>query len=134
MTHTRGVVAAAAARSPVGVDIELVRQRHFDPGICHHVLTTAEMTAVNRASDPHLAFLRLWVYKEALVKIGLTTLDKLRRVDLAHLPLGKPQSGPCTLRLGPPWPDLHLLDWVDKTRGIIGAAVGRQPLGLTAVP
>ncbi len=127
MAHTQGVVAAAAGRSPVGVDIERIGLRHVGFALYRHVLAAAEMAAVARAPDPHRAFLRLWVRKEALVKIDVTTLDRLGDVDLAHLPLEEPIFGARTSPLGSFWPGLHVCDWVDERRGIVGAAVGNRP-------
>ncbi|MFJ2773527.1 4'-phosphopantetheinyl transferase family protein [Streptomyces sp. NPDC087300] len=82
LSHTTGAVAAAAGPEPVGVDVEDASAAVFDPAIAARVLTPAELTAVRADPDPARAFLRLWVRKEALVKVGLGTLGRLRELDL----------------------------------------------------
>ncbi|GIG65181.1 4'-phosphopantetheinyl transferase family protein [Phytomonospora endophytica] len=72
LSHTRGFVAAAASRTPVGVDIEGVGSAVPD-----EVLAPAE-----RAAGPLLRLHR-WVLKESLIKVGATRLDELASVDLS---------------------------------------------------
>ncbi|MFB7943473.1 4'-phosphopantetheinyl transferase family protein [Kitasatospora phosalacinea] len=87
LSHTSGVIAAAAAPVPVGVDVEHRGPRTSDPAALGHVLTPAEAALVQGQPDPTAAFLRLWVRKEALIKLGRATLDTLASLDLSHLPL-----------------------------------------------
>lgn len=82
LSHTRSRVAAAAAWSPCGVDVELVRP--VEP--IRSALTPPEQTWLVRQSDVATAFLRLWVRKEALVKAGLAPLGELHRLDALQLP------------------------------------------------
>ena len=74
LAHSRGVVAAAAASEPVGIDVE----GPGDVAVIDLVLSEAERRIVAAAADPARAFLELWVRKEALVKLGVATLDTLR--------------------------------------------------------
>ncbi|ATL29587.1 4'-phosphopantetheinyl transferase family protein [Streptomyces formicae] len=82
LSHTTGAVAAAASTDPVGVDVEDATAAVFDARIAHRVLAPAELAAVHADPDPVRAFLRLWVRKEALVKVGLSSLGRLRELDL----------------------------------------------------
>jgi len=134
MAHTRGVVTAAAGWGPVGVDVERVPRRRAEADMNAHALSEAELAVVRQARDPHAAFLRQWVRKEALIKIGSATLAGLREVDLAHLPLDDGVETAQRLSpLGGRWPHLHLLDWWDLTRRVIGAAIGDRPPRLSAL-
>jgi hypothetical protein len=50
--------------------------------VAARVLAPAELAAVHADPDPARAFLRLWVRKEALVKVGVASLGGLRGTDL----------------------------------------------------
>ncbi|MFI6443732.1 4'-phosphopantetheinyl transferase family protein [Kitasatospora sp. NPDC050543] len=107
LSHTRGVVAAAAAGQPVGIDVELPSRGGSPVEVLERVLTGRELKQVKQHPDPARAFLRQWVRKEAMVKIGRTTLDTLDEIDLSALPVDLPDGAPLLSRFG----DLHLLDW-----------------------
>ncbi|WP_063857157.1 MULTISPECIES: 4'-phosphopantetheinyl transferase superfamily protein [unclassified Kitasatospora] len=113
LSHGRGVVAAAAGLHPVGVDVEQ-SSGGTAAEVMERVLSAGELRRVREHADPDRAFLRLWVRKEAMVKLGRTTLDTLTEIDLSALEL---DGSPLRSRYG----DLHLLDWVDERHG---AAVG----------
>lgn len=82
LSHTAGTVAVAAGPGPVGVDVEDASAAVFDPRLAARVLAPAELATVHADPNPARAFLRLWVRKEALVKVGVTTLGRLRELDL----------------------------------------------------
>ncbi|MER7754303.1 4'-phosphopantetheinyl transferase superfamily protein [Kitasatospora sp. NPDC097643] len=119
LSHTRGVVAAGAGHQPVGVDVELAARGGSLRAVARRVLTPAELALVEAAPEPDLAFLRQWVRKESLIKIGRATLDTLATVDLSALPLEVPPGAPTRGR----FEDLHLLDWTDPAHGAAVAAV-----------
>ncbi|MBV2153796.1 4'-phosphopantetheinyl transferase superfamily protein [Kitasatospora sp. SUK 42] len=123
LSHTRGVVAAGAGYQPVGVDVELSARGGSLRAVARRVLTPAELALVEAAPEPDQAFLRQWVRKESLIKIGRTTLDTLGQVDLAALPLDVPPGAPLRSR----FEDLHLLDWTDPEHGAVVAAVSTAP-------
>ncbi|MFE6869799.1 4'-phosphopantetheinyl transferase family protein [Kitasatospora sp. NPDC057692] len=124
LSHTKGVVAAAAAHRPIGVDVELTDRGGTLLDVAPRVLAEAELRRVREHADPAQAFLRLWVRKESLIKIGRTTLDGLAAVDLSGLPLDLPGDGP----LLSPFEGLQLLDWVDRAHGAaVAAACGTAP-------
>ncbi|MFJ2396490.1 4'-phosphopantetheinyl transferase family protein [Streptomyces sp. NPDC087843] len=110
LSHARGAVAAAAGPGPVGVDVEDVATAAFDPRVAARVLAPAELAAVRADPDPERAFLRLWVRKEALVKVGVATLGRLRELDL---------TAPGAL---PGW---RFLEWNSPDGGVTAAAVAR---------
>ncbi|MQS12040.1 4'-phosphopantetheinyl transferase superfamily protein [Streptomyces kaniharaensis] len=119
LSHTHGVVAAAAGFDPVGVDVELAARGGTLRGVAERVLTPAELALVDAAPEPERAFLRLWVRKESLIKIGRASMDTLSEVDLSAVPLDVPADGPLRSR----YRDLHLLDWTDPGHGAAVAAV-----------
>ncbi len=123
LAHTRGAVVAGADRRTIGVDVEAVRMPDLDPGVLTATLTAAEAARVRSASDPPLAFLRHWVRKECLVKVGVVTLDELSRVELDPTTEQDGEGGRTRSRFGP----LHLVDWVDPTLGVAVAAAAHGP-------
>ena len=123
LAHTRGAVVAGADRRPIGVDVEGARTRDLDPAVLAHTLTAAEATRVRAASDPPSAFLRHWVRKECLVKLGVVTLDELSRMELDPTTEQDVGEGRTRSRFGP----LHLLDWFDPTLDVAVAAAAHGP-------
>ncbi|MFI9363513.1 4'-phosphopantetheinyl transferase family protein [Kitasatospora sp. NPDC053057] len=123
LSHTRGVVAAGAGHQPVGVDVELAARGGSLGAVARRVLAPAELALVEAAPEPNRAFLRQWVRKESLIKIGRATLDTLGQVDMSALPLDVPPGAPLRSR----FEDLHLLDWTDPEHGAAVAAVSTAP-------
>lgn len=101
LSHTRGHVAAAAAWTPCGVDVERLRPIAPPP----LALSPAESRWLAAQDDP-AAFLRLWVRKEALVKAGFARPDRLAEVDALEVV-----------------PDADVADWSDDEA--VGALVVR---------
>ncbi|MGW2640771.1 4'-phosphopantetheinyl transferase family protein [Streptomyces sp. NPDC001348] len=130
LSHAGGVVAAAAGHVPVGIDVErLVRGRGTE--VMHHVLTAAELALVTAHADPDHAFLRQWVRKEALIKVGRTDLDSLGSLDLSALPLSGQGDG-TPLR----FEDFYVMDLMDSRLGALVSAVSTEPtrLGTALTP
>lgn len=120
LSHGHGVVAAAAGFGLVGVDVEQP-SRATAAEVAERVLAPAELARMKAHAEPDRAFLRYWVRKEALIKVGRATLDTLSGVDLSDLPLdGSPVRGR--------WAELHLMDWEDEPRGaVVGVAAAAEP-------
>ncbi len=118
LSHTPGYVAAVAGWNPIGVDVERLGRIDVDSTVAELLLTPAERTRMDAAPDRNRAFLRSWVRKEALVKLGVLSLDALTSADLAGLAI---TEGP---RVTQRWRDLFVFDWSDATAGTLGAAVG----------
>ncbi|MFJ6616247.1 4'-phosphopantetheinyl transferase family protein [Kitasatospora sp. NPDC091335] len=123
LSHTQGVVAAGAGFQPVGVDVELSARSGSLRAVARRVLAPAELALVEADPEPERAFLRLWVRKESLIKIGRASLETLRRVDLSALPLTVPPGAPLRSR----YEDLHLLDWTAPEHSAAVAAVSTAP-------
>ncbi|MFB7615308.1 4'-phosphopantetheinyl transferase family protein [Kitasatospora sp. NPDC056181] len=119
LSHTNGVVAAAAGHRPIGVDVELTARSGALLDVAGRVLGAAELRLVEAHPEPGTAFLRQWVRKESLIKLGRTSLDGLAAVDLSALPLDVPAGRPLLSR----YQDLHLLDWTDAAHGAAVSAV-----------
>lgn len=134
LSHAKGLVAAAAGYATVGVDVEAAGRGGSD-AVVERVMSPEELRLVREHPRPEHAFLRQWVRKESLVKIGRTTLDRLSSVDLSALPLDLPDGGPLLSR----HEDLHVLDWegTDEQpgplRGAALAAVSTAPPRLVDV-
>ncbi len=118
LSHTQGVVAAAAGLHPVGVDVELPSRGDMVREMFERVLAEAELQQVKNHPEPARAFLRQWVRKEAMIKIGRTTLDTLNEVDLSALPLDVADGATLHSR----FEDLYILDWQDGPDSPAGPA------------
>lgn len=135
LAHSRGVVAAAAGRVPLGIDVEAYPPAgepaagDLAANDLAAVLTTAEVAAIESAPDSARAVLLAWARKEACLKAGLVDLDGLERYDLSALPLDRPEGD---LALRPlPSGDWIVYDWEDGRSGAIGAVVAPGGAELT---
>ncbi|MEU5285074.1 4'-phosphopantetheinyl transferase superfamily protein [Streptomyces sp. NPDC020755] len=129
LSHTRGVVAAAAGPSALGIDVELLGRRKVDSAVLEQVLSRGELCLSGRSANPQGVFMRQWVRKEALVKAGRTSRDTMREVDLSGLPLMPGGSGTSVLRSR--FEKFHVLDLADRRRGALAAVVSAAPVLLT---
>lgn len=128
LAHSGGQVAAGIAPGPIGVDLE-VRAEHAR--VLRSTLTERERRLLNSAADPGWAFLRLWVRKEALVKIGHATLDGVAGLDVSTPPLPPSDHPAVSARLA----GYELVEWSGPRA--VGAAVSSTPLiilGLADLP
>ncbi|HWU05818.1 MAG TPA: 4'-phosphopantetheinyl transferase superfamily protein [Streptomyces sp.] len=123
LAHTRGAVVAGVDGYPVGVDVEDSRVHEIDPAVMTYTLTAAEVGRVQSARDPSTAFLRLWVRKECLVKIGVVTLDGLSRIEIDPGTERDVGAGRTVGRFG----SLHVADWFDEALQVVIAAAGSEP-------
>lgn len=122
LAHTRGAVVAGADRRPIGVDVERAQAGRLDPAVLSFTLTAAESARVRSAGDPPAAFLRHWVRKECLVKVGAVALDALSGVELDPRTEWE-EAGRTRGRFGA----LHVVDWFDRSLGAAVAAVAHEP-------
>lgn len=132
LSHAQGVVAAAVGRQRVGVDVERATVPDAVLETAERVLSTAELRMMRAAAQPHRYFLRQWVRKESLVKIGEIRLGDMAQADLAALPVDGPDGSPWLNRHG----ELYVLDWTDERRDAVGSVVsaGRPRLGIAGIP
>lgn len=78
LSHSTLHVAAIAALGPCGIDVETVDRAVVVPT----ALSAREQSWVAQQHDPTLAFLHLWVRKEATVKADGVPLDEAATVDV----------------------------------------------------
>ena len=122
LAHARGVVVASAGRRPVAVDVERLGPGVVEPASSRVVLTAREVGRLRGARNPSTAFLRTWVRKECLVKLGLVSLDGLGRTELdPEVEVDRPARA--VSRFGA----VHLLDWVDEDLDAVVGAAGYEP-------
>ncbi|WP_336204978.1 4'-phosphopantetheinyl transferase family protein [Nonomuraea sp. LPB2021202275-12-8] len=76
-SHTRGYVCAAAGHGRVGVDVERVPAGPFDEALAGMALTPGERSLVTGNDE----LIRHWTRKEALIKRGELTLDRMAAAD-----------------------------------------------------
>jgi 4'-phosphopantetheinyl transferase len=81
-SHSHGHVGAVAAHVPVGIDVEARARSHDVDRLVRRTATTEEAVDILADSDPDVAYLRMWVVKEALVKVGAITLGTFGRTDV----------------------------------------------------
>ncbi|WP_405442350.1 4'-phosphopantetheinyl transferase superfamily protein [Streptomyces avidinii] len=117
LAHARGWVAAAAAHGPVGVDVETLDGHPLDQRVAEAVCSEKELAAVRADDDPQRAFLRQWVRKESLVKVGAATLDTAAGLDL-----------PVYGQEPPRWRGWRLLDWGGERA--VGCVAAREEMRL----
>jgi hypothetical protein len=113
-------VAAAVARDPVGVDVESVALNNSLAMCDTSVLTSTEISLIRRLPEPaELSFLRIWVAKETLAKLGLCSLYTFRNVDVSGLLCsdnGRLNTLGVTVRV-----------WLDDIRNaVVGVGMGPQ--------
>ncbi|MDN0196788.1 4'-phosphopantetheinyl transferase family protein [Streptomyces sp. S.PNR 29] len=132
LSHTQGVVAAAVGRQRVGVDVERATVPDTVLVAAERVLSDVELRTMRASALPDRYFLRQWVRKESLVKIGETRLGDMAKTDLSALPVDTPDGSPCLSRHG----ELYVLDWTDDRRDAVAAVVsaGRPRLGVAETP
>ena len=69
ISHTKRHAFCALAKFPLGIDAEEM-DRIINPKLAEKVLSPDEKLRFDRCSDKNNAFLRLWVLKEASVKLA----------------------------------------------------------------
>ena len=85
LSHCRHAVACAVSSYPIGVDVESVRE--YKESLVRYTMNDDELTAIQQAPHPALAFTRLWTMKEARLKLtgeGIREDLKLVLADKEH--------------------------------------------------
>ena len=98
LSHCRSVAACVVASSPVGVDVEDVRE--FKDSLARYVLNDEEYAAVMSSSSPDKEFIRLWTMKESYLKLtgeGITRDLKTVLADTAKYHFDTQQFGSAIL-------------------------------------
>jgi 4'-phosphopantetheinyl transferase len=122
-----GMIALGPAH-PVGVDLEAIAPRRVDASMIRAVTSARERAAFAAmpAHEQVVAFFRLWVRKEAVIKALGTGLS--RPLDTIDVPLhAEAPPGGVTLRPAPR-PDVRWWLWdVPAPTGYLAAVVVGQP-------
>ncbi len=135
LSHSAGIVAAAAADAPVGIDVET-----WDHARCFEELQHCGAFGPNevrllaarpRQRDGPSAIsrfeadaLQLWLRKECLVKLGRLSLDSLGSCDLSYLPLPAAwHASTSPVAYGA----LQFTDWSEPQHRVSGAVVSSHP-------
>lgn len=92
-SHQNGIVMAAVATCDIGVDVETLGSIPVDSDFAESVLCGTELNLLNQlpAISPdgkslkQLYVARQWVRKEAIVKLGDCSLDRMSQLDLGEL-------------------------------------------------
>jgi len=130
-SHTHGFVAAIAGFVPVAVDVEHPPLGAPDAVLQRLVLSPQERLVVAGAADPAVAFVRYWVRKESLVKLGLSTLDTLATSGPHGLSV-EPSWSAATGQLSSrqpfawrrlAWREWQLVEWSDPVPRTMGTAI-----------
>lgn len=123
LSHTPAAVCAAVAPAPVGVDVEGPWDAAVLSEVRDEVLCPAERAALDRAGPRWSADLGclLWTRKEALVKVGVLTLDSLAAVDVSAV-------RPPVMILVPPGPEAVVLHAVPLPLPGVYCSVAIRPL------
>ena len=66
LSHCREAAICALSTSPVGVDIESIRE--YKESLARYTMSDAELQQIAEAERPAVAFTRLWTMKEAVLK------------------------------------------------------------------
>jgi 4'-phosphopantetheinyl transferase len=130
LAHTRNVVVAGAGWGPLGVDVEDIGVKAPTLAAMPELLAEAELSVVRSSPDVRLAFLRYWVRKECLVKIGVASLDALQHTDLSDVVDETAGDGRTVGRYGP----LHLVHWVDEPLGAVVGVAGADVPVICSLP
>lgn len=88
LSHCRLAAACALSCKPVGVDVQDWAQRHLS--VAKQVCSAQELSFLERAEDPNVAFAELWTRKESYGKYtGQGILYPMRELSLLeHAPQG----------------------------------------------
>ena len=68
MSHCREAVACMVSDRPVGVDVESIRE--YKASLVHYTMNAQEISQIEQAERPDVAFIRLWTMKEAKMKLS----------------------------------------------------------------
>lgn len=67
ISHCREAVVCILSDSPVGIDVENIRE--YDDDLARYTMNDAEMDAILHAKEPAVEFIKLWTRKEAVLKL-----------------------------------------------------------------
>ena len=65
ISHCRHAIAVAVSESPVGIDVESIR--NADDALIEHTMNAQELAYIRQSKDPSVAFIELWTRKESFL-------------------------------------------------------------------
>ena len=80
-SHKSDIAILAFARFPIGVDIEIVKDRDFKPHL-DFCFSSFERDFVANSVNPLRYFYRIWTLKESLIKLENLKFSDLERIGL----------------------------------------------------
>ena len=83
LSHTSSHVLCAVSRSPIGADVETLRD--IDVKVIERVMSPSELTAFRRAGQPKDMFFDLWTLKESALKLDGEPGVSLRSLSFSLL-------------------------------------------------
>lgn len=83
ITHSGDYVACGVSDTPIGVDLEVMRQ--VSPLLLTKALNEEERAFVSNSEDENLSFLKLWTAKEAYLKLTGEGLGGLKKACVLPL-------------------------------------------------
>lgn len=83
ITHSGDYVAGGVSDTPIGVDLEVMRQ--VSPLLLTKALNEEERAFVSNSEDENLSFLKLWTAKEAYLKLTGEGLGGLKKACVLPL-------------------------------------------------
>ena len=98
LSHCRSVVACVVSSSPVGIDVEEVRE--YKDSLARYVLNDEEYAMVSASPQPDREFIRLWTMKESYLKLtgeGITRDLKTVLADTGKYKFDTQQFGSAIL-------------------------------------
>lgn len=72
------VVVGVISKRPVGIDIERLT---FRPSVVKYFFNSKEQELIENAKDKEYLFTKIWVMKEAILKMRGLTLESIREID-----------------------------------------------------
>lgn len=84
ISHCKRAIAVAVSESPVGVDVESIR--NADEALIERTMNEDEQTKIHEAKDTAMAFTELWTRKESLLKMKGTGITEDLKQVLEKIP------------------------------------------------
>ncbi len=72
------VVVGVISKRPVGIDIERLTLR---PSVVKYFFNSKEQELIENSKDKEYLFTKIWVMKEAILKMRGLTLESIRKID-----------------------------------------------------
>jgi 4'-phosphopantetheinyl transferase len=79
LSHCKKAAVCAISDHPVGIDVESIRE--YKASLVRYTMNDDEVAQILQDANPHVAFIRLWTQKEAVLKLaGTGIMDNIKTV------------------------------------------------------